>query len=1198
MTRASAASDRAMPYLGYLPRLLEQPWDGARIVAGSVAFCEITSLTAHVEPGVSPVIDGMLDDLAGAAQDNGGDVLSLAADAVSILFIGEGRHGRALNAVHAMHDVLSERGDASMSAGIATGLVHLVIAGDEPRQLITLGPTVTRAIELAGLAGFGDTRIETIDRGAIETLGRAAALPRSAFLDPAVREPIESGRTDPAIQQATIGFATFSGVDRALQRNPARAAVQIADVVGSVQRAAIDYGITLLHTDLSRGGGRLALATGVPGEVDDGEERMIRAAKAALATAPPFALRFGIATGRVRAGDLGGSTRRTYTAIGTTVDLAARLAASASPGEVLTTHRTIDRTGTRYAVSEWDPVTFVGMDGQVVPVVVGAELGPGTGEDEGGLVGRSEEQAIIRRLLEQLDRGRGGVVDIVGDAGIGKTRLVAQTLRDSDVVTVIVRGEEYRQDIPYGAASRLLRAAMGIDEREDPKRAGALLETQVRDLAPYLEPLLPLIAEVAEAEVATTRAVEELSPSFHRERTQWAVSQLSVWLTRRPIVVCIEDAHWIDAASADLLSYVLARGSDLPWLVISTRRRGKSGWIPDDDLDPSRIDLQPLAPGALRALLTELRRDEPLDSDIAADLIERSGGNPFVLERLATAAGEADSLPGNVEAAAETQLARLAPADRMVLSDLSVLGRRFDPDLAEDVVGVEDWAVFEDILESEWDGYLRFRQPIVHDAAYGSLSAQRRRDLHLRTGAALAERAAGPELLTVHFDRAGAHQKTWEAGRLAGKRAMERNAPMEAATMLDRALASARRLGSTPIAPRAEASELLGDALCQAGQTKDGDKAYVAAEDLAKTKRDRARLLRKRAQLRQRDGQYPAALRMLTKALKSLPSASGPGERAELELAYAGVRLRQGRYREAIERCDLAIPLAEKADDVAAVGRAHYVRARASSHLEAGSGVEDAKRALAIFESTGDHLMQAKVLDLLGSGAYDRGQWDEVLAFEERSAEQRELAGDAVGSAVAGYRRALVLVNQGKFDEAEPALEEIRTASRAANYPLGVAMSTMHLANGVARSGDSESALGILKETLVAFEDLGAERCIVYNQLAQAEAHLLSGAVDAALAGAEEALETAMATAGVEVPVVGLQRVRGIALVWRGNTQDGHVQLMNALERARRVDAAFEEMLILDTLATLYGDDDAANQRDSIIQRLGIVKLPPFLTVS
>ncbi len=104
--------------------------------------------------------------------------------------------------------------------------------------------------------------------------------------------------------------------------------------------------------------------------------------------------------------------------------------------------------------------------------------------------------------------------------------------------------------------------------------------------------------------------------------------------------------------------------------------------------------------------------------------------------------------------------------------------------------------------------------------------------------------------------------------------------------------------------------------------------------------------------------------------------------------------------------------------------------------------------------------------------------------------------------------------------------------------------------------------------------------------------------MDAALAGAEEALETATATTGVEVPVVGLERVRGIALVWRGNTREGHVQLMDALERARRVDAVFEEVLILDTLATLYGDDDAADKRDSIIQRLGIVKLPPFLTVS
>jgi tetratricopeptide (TPR) repeat protein len=455
---------------------------------------------------------------------------------------------------------------------------------------------------------------------------------------------------------------------------------------------------------------------------------------------------------------------------------------------------------------------------------------------------------------------------------------------------------------------------------------------------------------------------------------------------------------------------------------------------------------------------------------------------------------------------------------------------------------------------------------------------------------------ASTEVLSEHFSRAGADKETWETGRLAGKRALERNAPLEAATLLARALASSHRMASLPIAPRAEAAELLGDAWCQAGHLKEGEKAYLAAEELAKTRGDRARLLHKRALVRKREGRYPAALRMLTTALKSLPKAAGPGERAKLELGYAGVRLHQGRYREAIERCDRATSLAEKAGDFTTLGTAYFVRGRAASHLEAGSGVEDAERALDIFESTGDHLMQARVLDLLGGDAYARGAWNEALTLEGRSAEQREFAGDAVGSAVAGYHRARVLLDQGRLDRAESALEEIRTASRAANYPLGVAKSTLHLASAIARGGDSSAALGMLKETLDLFEELDAGRCVIANRLAQAEAHLLSGGVDAALGDAEEALQEAMGIVGVDVPVVGLQRVRGVALVWLGRSSDGHVQLLEALEAARLAGAVFEQALIFDALATLYGDDGAAEQRNAIVERLGIVRLPPFLT--
>lgn len=144
----------------------------------------------------------------------------------------------------------------------------------------------------------------------------------------------------------------------------------------------------------------------------------------------------------------------------------------------------------------------------------------------------------------------------------------------------------------------------------------------------------------------------------------------------------------------------------------------------------------------------------------------------------------------------------------------------------------------------------------------------------------------------------------------------------------------------------------------------------------------------------------------------------------------------------------------------------------------------------------------------------------------------------------------------------------------------------------MARGGDSAAALGLLNETIDLFVELDAERCVVFNRLAQAEAHLLDGGVETALADAEEALDEAMGITGVDAPVVGLQRVRGVALAWLGRSRDGHVQLLEALELVRRANAVFEQALILDALATLYRDDGAAEEREAIVERPGIVRLP------
>ena len=1194
----------------YVPRLLDEPWDGARIVAGSVALCSITGLTALTEQLsgeegddlVTATINGAFGELIAIAEAAGGDVLFLGGEAMCVLFTGKGRHGRAINAVHAMQDAVAALplvpGGAvalSMSAGIASGMVHLITCGDEPRQLIAVGPTVTKAVELEASAGPGETRSETVDRGALETQGRPMAWPAIAFLAQPIRRVIESETARPAHRPATVGFGIFSGVDRALRRNPSSAADRIAEVVDAVQRAAADHDVTLLGTNVGQDGGRFLLTAGVPIAVGDGEERMIGAAKGATAGQPPFALRFGVATGNVFAGDMGGSTRRTYTVMGDTVDLAARLAATASPGEVLTTHRTIDRSATRYAISEWDPVTFRGIEAQVVPVVVGAELAPARGGG-GGFAGRSKQRADLIEQVTLLDEGRGGIVDVVGPAGVGKSRLVTEALRDTKQPIVVVRGEEYRQLIPYGAASRLLRAAMGIGDREDPGRAGTLLEAQVHDVAPYLDPWLPLLAQVIDAEVDATPEVDQLDDAFRGDRIHWAVAQLGVWLTRQPIVIRIEDSHWMDPASARLLSFLLARGAELPWLVLATHRPEGPGWEPGDELDATRIELGPLAPGASLALLTELRRANPLSPDLAAAVVARSGGNPLFLELLARAAAPSEGSPDPVEATIAKQIDRLPPADRRLMREVSVLGRRFSPDFAEEVIGPQEWTGLEEHLEREWDGQLSFRHALVHEVAYEGLSASTRRDLHRRAAQALTAQSAGPELLSLHYQRAGAHDEGWAFAYLAGKRALARGAPDEASMLLEQALSSARRVGSISVRDLADATELLGDAHRLAGRVEEADRAYLKSDGRVQHRVDKARLLHKRALIRQQQRQFPESLRMLTRALRVMPARSYPGERAELEVAYADVRYRQARYRDTVERAERAIPLAKKAGDQKTLGHAYFLKGQANSHLDPGSGAKDVALALKTFEKVNDHLMQAKVLNSLGLDAYDRGLWTEALEYQQRNTEQRDLAGDAVGAASAGHSRALVLLDQGKLDEAELELERVGVMCRAANYGVGIAESTMNLATVAARRGDTESALLMLDETLAQFEDTGADRPAVVNLLAQAEAHLLGGDVEAALATADKAIEAAEGVDGVERSMVGLLRVRGVALVWLGSSQEGHTQLLDALQAARRAGGAFEEVLLLDSLATLYGDKEAAEQRDTIVGQLGIVKLPPFLT--
>jgi tetratricopeptide (TPR) repeat protein len=263
------------------------------------------------------------------------------------------------------------------------------------------------------------------------------------------------------------------------------------------------------------------------------------------------------------------------------------------------------------------------------------------------------------------------------------------------------------------------------------------------------------------------------------------------------------------------------------------------------------------------------------------------------------------------------------------------------------------------------------------------------------------------------------------------------------------------------------------------------------------------------------------------------------------------------------------------------------------ARAEPGASTDLIEQATTLFAAVGDQRRLGEALDDLAAQAHREGRHADALEHLDRAVTARDAAGDVIGVASASYRSAELLIELGRLDEAAVSLERVRSAARATMDRLLTVRASMRSAEIDARQGNTAEALGMLEQTQTGFENLGADADAAANWLIRAEAHLLGGAVEEALAASEKALESTP-----DVPArIGLWRVRGTALVWMGRSREGHLQLMEALDAAQSTGASVEEAMISDALATLYGDADAAGRRDAISSRLGIVRLPPFLTV-
>ncbi len=1250
----------------YVPRVVvdwlrSDPETTWRELDGTLAFVDLSGFTAMSErlarlgkagaEEVTDVINATFAPLLDIAYENGGGLLKFGGDALLLFFSGEEHARRAARAAYGMRKTLRVIGRPRTSAGtvslrmhvgIHSGRFQFFLVGESHRELLIVGPGVTETVRMESRAqageillsnsaaaelppsALGDARdggrllkAEPAFSGAeLEPLPDTSGLELSQCVPVAVRAHVTSGSVEPEHRQTTVAFLHFAGTDTLLAEQGPEALADALDVlVRNVQETAEEHDVAFLESDVDGDGGRIILAAGAPQTGGNDEERMLRTLRGIVDADETLQVRSGVHRGRVFAGEVGATFRRTYTILGETAAIAARLMAKAEPGQVLAMGDVLERSRTRFETKELEPFRVKGKTEPLVAYDVQAVAGVREAPTDRRLpfVGRERELAILGAAIAPVRMGFGSLVELTGDPGMGKSRLVEElTEQCADMVTISAACEQYELSTPYFAFRGLLRSLLEVSVDGDPSWTTERLRERLQPLAPDLLPWIPLLAIPLDVEVRPTREVDELQPAFRRARLHGVVEELLAALLAEPTLMVFEDVHWMDEASCDLLRHLGGQVSRRPWLMCATRRAVETGFSAAEGVPPipaMTIMLEPLTEDAAAELIGAAGDGLP-EHEVAA-ITGRAGGNPLFLQELISAERaeeEEEALPETVESVVTTRIDKLDPGDRALLRYAAVMGGTFGGELIGEVLA-DDRAASAD--SDAWDrlaefverdpytpGAFRFRHALFRDAAYEGLSYRRRRELHARVGEVYERHdpEEQSELLSLHFFHAQAWEQAYRYSLLAGERAQAKFANVEAASFYRRTLEAARHLPELESAAIASIWEALGDVSELAGLYADAAKAYGnARKHIEKGGPDEPMLLLKEGIIRERAGRYADALRWYNRGLQGAAKIPAPGARRhatlELMLAYAGVRFRQGNFTDCISWCRKVVEEeADPARDLPALAHAYYLEHLA--HTSLGSSEKEAFRGLAlpIYEELGDLLGQANVLNNLGIDAYYDGRWDEALDLYRRSKELRERIGDVVGAAVLTNNIGEIKADQGQLDEAEELFSQALEVLERAGHTSMANLALSNLGRSSARAADFEDARPMLLKALAGFHHIHAASFVIETKAKLAECEVLAGNSTEALQLIDEAL-TAIEEDASSVVQSMLSRIRAYALMQQGRSEEAEQAIHESIEHARDGRATYELAQSLDARARFHGEqfDPGAQQ---LFELLGVVARP------
>jgi class 3 adenylate cyclase/tetratricopeptide (TPR) repeat protein len=1270
------------------------PW--IEPIEGSLVFADISGFTTISEKlaesgkegaeWLTNIINTYFKMMIDICSEYNGTILKFGGDALLLLFRGEKHATRAVAAAQNMRRATSKystikikpyRFKIGMTIGIHSGLFWFAVAGvpDVRMQDFILGKQTSFVTEVEAAATGNEILVSQDSYNQIEgkslfdkkdgfyRLHRlynkvlTARLRRTRYPIPSNTDELLAYLPPPFIQllrsdspthtieglhrKVNIIFIHVSGINSLLEeQNPELLTGELQKYLSVVINLTTQYSGFLVSNDISSTGIKLIVLFGAPIAHEDDSANAFRFALELNNALPDLEVhlthQIGINNGFVFAGDIGSSRRRQYTVMGDAVNLAARLMSSAKINQILVSRQVALEAGNDFEVEQLAPIK---VKGKQYPVQIGSLINVKEKhvieelEHEGKLYGREIELDIFKTKCGNVENGRGHALHIVGEAGIGKSRLTQEYREYSrERNWKIVTGAcfSYTSGKPFAPWILILNSLFNINSSDIPEtRSNNVLDVLHRYCSDYID-LASLLNPLLDLDIIQSALVQSLDDETRRDRLfELIVELLRSMSITLPILLSIDNVHWSDTSSIELINRLSASFENSRILLNLTQRPDDRVHLNLHEETSTIIHLGELSDDAALQLVKEHLNYPELPVEVSEVIVSKARGNPLFLEEIVQSLQQSGNLdvlltasstvihkelslleiPDRLQSLIMSRIDALEESTKEILRaasvigntfELSILKKLFDPVPSDAYLDVRLMELRQiDLIDSEEGAAefkFRFKQNLIQEVAYDSLLFARRRNLHHRVAAIIEETNADNldfvlEELVHHYSNTTDDVMTRHYARKAGDKARTVFAHEQAIDYFQLGLRSLRSSDPVSMAQRSFFIEYIGDSLESSGMHFEAAQNYAKSirrwikaikqslditevpQDFIKDVSVRTRksvLLHKMAVSYERNSDYDLALRQLELALKELPPKQ-PDLMAKILITRSLSLFRKGRYEEAIYWGRAGLLKSRRSGDLPTLAYAYNILA--SSYTDIGNirqAIKYRESAIEIYNELNNIPGLAQAHNNLGASYQVLGKQKLALYNFETSLSLCERIGNFNNTAIAHNNVGEVLLTLGKLDESIDHLNKVVETFELKGNPLAACgLALINMSKAYQRKIEYQKASNALSRGMNLLKKAQARGLLVEGLMQQAELELAASNLKAAAKTCRQALK--------DTQELGLKllRARGLHILGRIYTSRGQFSraeqsINESISISNGIKADYERGIALMHLAELY----------------------------